>query len=187
MCPVRNTRSAYGSVTKALHWLVFFLFANQFVVAALMLNAGDDGESWGVSQDTWYEWHKSVGVVVLAVALARYAWRRATPLPDWAPNLTAREKRLIHVVERSLYICMVLMPVSGYVFVMSGGYPLNFFWLGPFPDLIGKHEGLSAVAEFIHSATAVVIVLSLLAHWTIVALHQRRHRDRYLQRMLPMV
>lgn len=185
MSPLRNSASAYGHVTKALHWFVFLLFTNQVLAAALMLNAGDDGEAWGISQDTWYEWHKSVGVVVFVLALVRYAWRRATPLPEWAPMLSATEKRCIHLIERTLYICMVLMPVSGYVFVMAGGYPLNFFWLGPFPDLIGKHATLSTVGERVHSATAMVTGLALLAHWTLIAVHQRRHRDGYLQRMLP--
>lgn len=180
-----NTPSRYGTMTKALHWAVFGLFANQFLVAALMMNAGDDETAMGLARDDLYEWHKSVGVVIFCVVAVRYLWRRLTPLPAWAPNLSGREQRAIHIVERVLYLCMFLMPASGFVFVMAGGYPLNFFRLGNVPNPIGKHEALSLVAEWTHAGTAVVIVLTLIAHWTIVVRHQRAHRDRYLQRMLP--
>ena len=97
-----NTDARYGLVTKTLHWVVFLLILNQFVVATAMLHTASDETTLGFTQGWLYEWHKSIGLVALAFAVLRYVWRRATPLPDWAPNLSASEQRAIHRIELSL-------------------------------------------------------------------------------------
>jgi len=130
---------AIGAASKGLTWTVFLLLANQFAVAAAMLNTAEGETTAGFTQGALYQWHKSVGLVVLAAALLRYVWRKTTPLPDWAPNLSAGEKRWIPRIETVLYCCMFLMPVSGYVFVMAGGYGVNFFGQWNLPNYLGKH------------------------------------------------
>lgn len=183
--PMTNTPARYGAVTKVLHWTVFLLFLNQFVAAALMLSTGPGETTAGYAQGTLYNWHKSVGLIALGVALARLAWRKLTPLPDWAPNLSDAEKRWIHRIENTLYLAMFLMPMSGYLFVMWGGYGVNFFGAWELPRIPGKHATLAVVAQWTHTTTAVLLVATLLAHWGFAIRHQRIHRDRYLQRLLP--
>jgi cytochrome b561 len=180
-----NTNTRYGPVTKTLHWLLFVLLLNQFVVAAVMLNTPDGETTGGFTQGTLYEWHKSIGLVALAAALVRYLWRRATPLPEWAPNLTETEKRAIHTIERVLYACMYLMPLSGFVFVMAGGYGVLLFDRWQLPNIIGKHVAVANAAQLTHEVTAVLLVLAMVAHWALIVRHQRVHRDRYVHRMLP--
>ena len=124
-------------------------------------------------------------IIRLAAALVRYVWRKGSALPDWAPKLSAAEKRVINWIERLLYVCMVLMPVSGYVFVMAGGYGVKFFGRWDLPNFIGEHKTIALVAEWTHIVTACLLAATLAAHWGVGIRHQLRHRDRYLQRMLP--
>lgn len=180
-----NTSNRYGTVTKVLHWTVFLLLLNQFVVAGLMLTTEEWETTAGFTQAALYEWHKSVGIVVFAVVCVRYIWRKLTPLPDWAPNLSAGERRAIHVVERVLYACLFVMPVSGFVFVMAGNFPVNFFGLGDLPNVVGHHPLLSRVAEWTHYVTAISLAASLSVHLMIVFFHEQQHRDGYIRRMLP--
>jgi cytochrome b561 len=180
-----NTDTRYGPVTKALHWVLFLLLLNQFAVAAAMLNTPDWDTTAGFTQGALYEWHKSIGLVALAAASVRYLWRRTTPLPDWAPNLSTVEKRTIHAVERALYTCMFLMPVSGFVFVMAGGFGVVLFGRWDLPNVIGKHPALARTAELTHEASAVLLALALVAHWVVILRHHRVHKDRYVHRMLP--
>lgn len=180
-----NSAARYGAFTKTLHWVVFLLLVNQFVAAASMLTM----ESWetrlGFAQSTLYEWHKSVGLVAFVVALIRYVWRRATPLPDWAPNMSPAEQQAIHWIERLLYLCMFVMPVSGFVFVMAGDYPIDFFAQGRLPNVIGVHPTLSLLAQWTHRITAWLLVATLVGHWGVGVRHQWMHGDRYLHRILP--
>jgi cytochrome b561 len=182
---MKNTRARYGVVTKVLHWTLFLLILNQFVAATMMLNTPQGTTTAGFTQGMLYNWHKSIGLIALAVALARYIWRKTTPLPDWAPNLSAGEKRWLPRIETTLYCCMFLMPISGYVFVMAGGYGVNFFGQWNLPNYLGKHAAVSVIAEWVHGITATVLVLALFTHWGLGIRHHLRHRDRYLNRMLP--
>jgi cytochrome b561 len=182
---MKNTPARYGVVTKVLHWTLFLLILNQFAVATMMLNTPQGTTTAGFTQGMLYNWHKSTGLIALAVALARYVWRKTTPLPDWAPNLSAAEKRWLPRIETTLYCCMFLMPISGYVFVMAGGYGVNFFGQWNLPNYLGKHPTVSVIAEWVHGITAAVLVLALFTHWGFGIRHHLRHRDRYLHRMLP--
>jgi cytochrome b561 len=182
---MKNTAARYGLVTKVLHWTVFLLILNQFVVAAAMLNTPQGETTAGFTQGTLYNWHKSIGLIALAVALARFVWRKSTPLPDWAPHLSDGEKRWIGRIETTLYLCMFLMPASGFAFVMTGGHGVHFFGEWHLPNLLGENESVALVADWTHRVTAVLLVLALLAHWGVGIRHQRIHRDRYLHRMLP--
>jgi len=70
---MKNTRARYGVVTKVLHWTLFLLILNQFVVATMMLNTPQGTTTAGFTQGVLYNWHKSIGLIALAVALARYS------------------------------------------------------------------------------------------------------------------
>jgi cytochrome b561 len=182
---IKNSATRYGFVAKFFHWTLFLLVINQFVVAAAMLNTPPDSTVAGFSPATLYNWHKSIGLVALAAALLRYIWRRSVSLPDWAPNLSRGEQRAIHWIERALYTGMFLMPMSGFVFVMAGGYGVKFFGLWDLPIVIAKNAEIAAIAEWTHGATACLLVAVLFAHWAVGIRHQWIHGDRYLQRMLP--
>ena len=183
--PVKSTTTRYGWVTKLLHWLLFLFFVNQFVVAYAMLNTPQGTTTFGYTQGALYNWHKSIGLILLGVAMLRFTWRKTTPLPGWAPNLSAGEKLLIHWIERILYICMFLMPISGYLYVMTGGYGVHFFSRWHLPNFMGEDATVALIAQWTHRLTAWLIVATLLAHWGLGIRHHLVYRDRYLNRMLP--
>lgn len=180
-----NTPRTYGAVSRLLHWLVVVLFVTQYAAAFLMTSIARDERVLGLSQGTLYNWHKSIGLLALAVALVRYLWRRATPLPDWAPTLAPFERRVAHAVERALYGAMFLMPVSGFLFVMAGGYGVQLFGVWPLPNFVGESRTLAWLAELLHTLASYAIVAALTLHLGLVAKHQLVDRDRLLSRMLP--
>jgi cytochrome b561 len=130
---LHNSSDGYGTLTKTLHWLVVALFAFQFAVANIMLRMDESGTVLGLSRDMYYNWHKSIGLVALAVAVVRLLARRSGQLPDWAPVLSERERRFIHRAEQVLYIAMFVMPVSGFLYVMAGGYGVTLFGMWELP------------------------------------------------------
>ena len=181
-----NSSSRYGPMTKLLHWTIFLLLLYQYVVAMNMIRmARTDTALGGFSQDTLYNWHKSVGLVLLLLAFARYTWRRTTPLPDWAPTLTSFEKKATHWIERVLYICMFVMPIAGFIYVMAGGYGVMLFGRWPLPNALDGIDWLAETGRITHRVTAIVFVAAWLAHLTLVLKHQFVNRDGFLRRMLP--
>ena len=181
-----NTATGYGTITKTFHWLIFLLFANQYIVAYNMLNiAGNETALGGFTQGTLYNWHKSIGLIILFVALLRYTWRKTTRLPNWADGLSQREQKLIHWYERLLYAAMFIMPISGYLYVMSGGYGVHFFSTVHLPNPIPQWEGLAFISRWTHIGTGWVILAVLTVHIGLVLKHQLVDKDGLLRRMLP--
>jgi cytochrome b561 len=112
-------------------------------------------------------------------------WLRHTGLPDWAPQLSERERGAIHHIERALYLAMFALPVSGFVFVMAGGYGVEFAGTWTVPDPISRSEWLARAAQLVHAAGGIVLVAALAAHLGLVLRHALVLRDGRLRRMLP--
>jgi cytochrome b561 len=102
---ILNTQDGYGALTKFFHWLIVGLFAFQFAAANIMLRIDFDETALGLSQATYYNWHKSIGLLALVVAVLRLLVRKSGQLPAWAPTLTTRERRFVHRAEERLRSC----------------------------------------------------------------------------------
>jgi len=101
------------------------------------------------------ETHVLLGLLVLAVALLRLAWRALTPLPPWAPALSATGRRLLHASELALLGTLVALPLSGLLPALGSD------------DLV-----------VVHVCVHVAFLVALLAHLAVVL------RWRLLPRML---
>ncbi len=183
--PLLNAASGYGAFTKVLHWVVVVLFALQFTSASIMVRVAANGTAIGLSQAIYYNWHKSLGLLALMVAVLRLLARKSGRLPDWAPTLGNCERAFIHRAEQVLYAAMFVMPVSGFVYVMAGGYGVNLFGILELGNPIGGKPWLAGIAGWIHTLTAVVLGLTLAGHVGLVLWHQLVLKDRLLYRMLP--
>ncbi|WP_371583529.1 cytochrome b [Streptomyces sp. NBC_01314] len=182
---MRNGPHGYGIVTKTLHWVVFVAIVVQFAVGYL-LDVDDGGRGRGrgrgrgegsgrgrgrgrggedayepFGDDALLTVHVVLGATVLLLGAARLARRLATPLPPWAPTLTAAERRLAHRTETTLYAATFAVPVTGVALVLSGD------------DLL-----------VVHIAAQAVLYAALTAHVGLVLKHQLIDRDHLLGRML---
>ncbi len=107
------------------------------------------------------ELHVLLGLLVLALAVARVVWRRATSLPPWAEGLSAGERTLAHWTEKALLVLLFLIPLSGLSLVL-----VNYDLL---PLHIAAHLGFFA---------------TIATHLGLVLKHQLLDRDRLVSRML---
>ncbi|MEU8846703.1 cytochrome b/b6 domain-containing protein [Streptomyces sp. NPDC048564] len=106
--------------------------------------------------------HVVLGATVLLLTAVRLARRLATPLPPWAPTLTARERRLAHGTGTTLYAATFAVPVTGLALLLSGD-----------DDLLG-----------VHVAAQIVLYTALAVHIGPVLKHQLTNRDPLLGCML---
>ena len=180
-----NTKDGYGELTKFLHWLIVVLFALQFSSASIMTRIGPSETTLGLTQATFYNWHKSIGLVALLVAVLRLLARKSGRLPDWAPTLGPRERKFVHRAEQLLYVAMFVMPVSGFLYVMAGGYGVRLFGAFDLSNPIGERAWLAAAAKWTHVVSSYVLLAVLAGHLGLVLRHQLVLKDRLLHRMLP--
>jgi cytochrome b561 len=182
---ILNSTRGYGALTKLFHWLIVFLFVFQYLSATIMLRTPDAATTLGVGQDTYFNWHKSLGLVALAVAVVRLANRSVGQLPPWAPTLTTLEQIIIHRVERLLYAAMFIMPLSGFLYVMAGGYGVVLFGLFELPNPIPASAVIASIAKWVHVASAMLLLLPLGTHLGLVLGHHFGLKDRLIDRILP--
>ena len=180
-----NTSDGYGAFTKFFHWVIVLLFAWQYVSGNIMTGMERDDIVGGLTQNHYYNWHKSIGLVALAIAIFRLINRYLGQLPPWAPTLSDGEKRFIHRAEQVLYLAMFVMPITGYIYVMAGGFGVMLFGEWRLPNPIGRSETLADIGKWVHIVTGYVLVAAVLGHLFVVFRHQFFMRDGLLRRMLP--
>ncbi len=183
--PLLNSSAGYGAVAKSLHWLIAGLFALQLLSGEIMVRLAPSGTAMGVTQAGYYNWHKTIGLVALLLAVGRVVTRKLGSLPPWAPTLSEGERRFIHRAEQALYTAMFLMPVSGFLYVMAGGYGVLLFGIWALPNPIGAWPLLAVVARWTHVLAAWLLMATLAGHVGLVLWHQMVMRDGLLRRMLP--
>jgi cytochrome b561 len=183
--PLWNSSDGYGAVTKTAHWLIVALFALQYAAGLTMTRLGEGERALGLSGDALYDWHKTLGLVALAVAVVRLAARHVGELPPWAPSLSEAERRFVHRAEQVLYAAMFVLPVSGFVYVMAGDYGVMFAGRWELPNPLPRSEALAAVARLVHIAAAILLAAALAGHLGLVLRHTLWLRDGLLWRMLP--
>ena len=97
-----NGAARFGAVSKFFHWAVFLLFVNQYATGILMMRLERGHLVLGFAQGDYYTWHKSVGLLVLALVLLRITWRKTTRLPDWPATLAPWEQGCMKWTERDV-------------------------------------------------------------------------------------
>ena len=85
---LRNRKGSYGLVAIVLHWIIAALFVGQVALGIVMVRV----ESMAL-QFTLIQWHKSLGFTILALSLARLAWRLTNRGPEPAACLGSTERR----------------------------------------------------------------------------------------------
>jgi cytochrome b561 len=183
--PLFNSAAGYGALTKLFHWLIALLVLLQYVSANIMLRTPAEATTLGLDQGTYYNWHKSLGLVALLITLVRFANRRIGALPPWAPTLTPLEQAIVHRTEQLLYAALLIMPLSGFLFVMAGNYGVLLFGVWDLPNPIGRAPLVAEAALWVHVACAMLLLLPLGTHLGLVLGHHFGLRDRLIRRMLP--
>lgn len=183
--PLFNLPNRYGVVSKLLHWGMFVMLVYQFAGAHIMSRLGREGTLFGMNGDFYYNWHKSIGLVLFFVALARLIWRRTTPLPEWHPSLSEPERSLVSRLETWLYWLMFVVPLTGYLFVMAGGYGVKLFGAFDLPNPIGKQPDWSWIVWTLHVLLANVALIVIAWHVGLVLKKHVFERTGILHRMLP--
>ena len=179
---LRNTSNSYGAVAKFLHWSIVILIIAQYVLAEAAEELAD-----GPDKLAMIARHKSFGLLVLVLALARIGWKLVNRgQPPLVPM--PRPQQIAAAAGHGLlYLLLLAQPISGWMMSSAADYPVSFFGLFQFPALVGAnhdvHETLEDVHEALFEALAVIAVLHALA----AVYHHAWMKDDTLRRMLPFM
>jgi cytochrome b561 len=167
----------YAKPAVLLHWALAVLIASLLGIGWYMMAIENDpGSGW------YFDIHKSFGLVVFGLVLLRILWRsthRPAPLPAGLPKW---QVGLSQLTQGALYLCMVLMPILGFLGASFSKSGIAFFgtslpvWTVPNHDTAELFFGL-------HSALAWVLVALIALHAVGGLKHLLIDKDGVFQRM----
>ena len=169
----------YSAAAIALHWLSAAL-----IVANLLLGISMVPLPLSPRKFHWYAWHKWIGVSVFLLAWARLLWRWARPAPPFT-GMAAWQMRAARWTHALLYLLMIAVPLSGWIYSSSTGVQVVYLGLVPLPDLVAKDRVLAATLKVVHVALNVALVTLIAAHVAAALKHHFIDRDNVLARMWP--
>jgi cytochrome b561 len=176
---MRSTRQKWGFVIRLFHW-------GMFVALLLLVGVGVymTGLPASIHKVHVYAMHKSFGVTLLAVAALRLAWRAydARPLPATMPIW---QSRLAALMTAFLYLLLVLIPLTGWLYNSAAGFPLRWFDLGNLPALMAADPTLKPILRVAHHWLAWLLVVCVVLHASAAIKHHVYDKDSTLKAMLP--
>jgi cytochrome b561 len=170
----------YPGTSKLLHWLVAACVLTTAPVAIAMTRV-----SKGQIQDILYNFHKSLGVLILILMILRIINRLAVGALTAAPEIDPWQQTASSVVHTSFYVLLVAMPIVGYIANSAYGAPLFFFGLFELPQIVSKNEALATQLFTIHRWVGWLVILLVLIHVSAALYHHFIRGDSVLKRMLP--
>lgn len=180
--PLKNTKERWSAISQLLHWVILALLVAIAYLGLTMVDLPNNPAKIGV-----YALHKSLGLTVLALVVIRLGWRWYAGAPGPVPGTPRWQERVASLTHIGLYVLMVVLPLSGWLFNSASGYPLPWFGLVNLPALAGRDEGLAELAEEVHEYGFWVLVALVAAHTGAALFHHFVQRDTTLVRMLPRV
>ena len=156
----------YSRVAIALHWIIAALIALQVVLAGRMEDRTP--EAFAVTQ-----FHKSIGITILLLSLARLAWRLMHRPPPEPAGLARWERTASHVVHWAFYAVMILMPLTGWIMVSASRIevPTLLFGAIPWPHLPGLSDLAPAAKETWREGAEVAHEAIMKGAYALAALH----------------
>ncbi|RNF86013.1 cytochrome b [Montanilutibacter psychrotolerans] len=177
---LRNTDDRWGPVSQLLHWTVVLLIATIAIIGLVMIDLHN-----GPSKIRVYALHKSLGLTLLALVAVRLAWRLYAGTPRPVAGTPRWQERVASLTHGALYVLMFAMPLTGWLFNSSSGYPLQWFGLFNLPAIAARNEGLSELAKMLHENGFWLLLALVVAHAAAAFYHHLFQNDATLVRMLP--
>lgn len=178
--PAKNTSNRYGWVSVGIHWLMAMLVIGMFALGIWMRQLS--------YYDPWYQdgpaIHKSIGVLLFILLLARIGWRSINIRPNDDPILKKWERTTAHLTHFAMYGLMLMLMTAGYLISTADGRQIEVFNLFSVPATVQGIENQEDIAGEIHEILAWTLILLAGVHALAALKHHFINRDSTLLKML---
>ena len=170
----------YTTTAIVLHWLIAVLVLGMIALGWSMQEIPKDPVGPRVNA---YNLHKSIGMTVLLLMVARALWRGTHRAPDLPPmpRWQARAARAVHVI---LYVCLFVQPLTGYLGSAYSGYPVKIYGV-TLPAWAPRLDAVKDAMSALHLVNSWILVTALILHLAGSLKHALIDRDGSFRRMWP--
>jgi cytochrome b561 len=174
---IRDTSAGYGLLTRLAHWIMAVGIVGLFVLGLWMVTLTYYSPYYNSAPNV----HRSVGMLLLILLVARFGWRLVNPKPDES-ELSPLERTVSRVVHWGFYPLLLALMVSGYLISTADGRPIAVFDWFSVPALV-HDKGLEEPAGEVHEILAYLTIAVVIVHTAASLKHHFIDRSRILTRM----
>jgi len=157
----RNTNTEYGSMAKALHWLVAI-----GLLALIYLGLEQAGMERGDEKSRIRFIHASIASITLILMTIRIVWRFMNDTPAHPAGMPGWQRMISSIVHWGLYITVFAQLFAGAMVVGTGGNGIPVFNLFRIPIPVAEnhdaHEWWEGVHEFVWMPVAFLLTIHIL-------------------------
>jgi cytochrome b561 len=172
----------YTRTAIVLHWLIAVAVFAQVTLGVWMI--GIPKSPPGV-RAYWFNVHKSIGLTIGLLVLLRLLWRLAHRPPALPATISPWQRAAAKLSHWSLYACMIILPLSGYLGSSFTRYPIKYFGF-TLPHWGWDDPGLKELCSQAHFYTVCVFATLIVLHISAALKHRFVDKDGVFERMFPL-
>jgi len=179
-----NTTQGYGSVAKVFHWTTAFLIIGLIPLGLIANKLPYDTDAQLATKALLFSIHKTFGVLVFFVALARIVWAITQKKPGALHPDRKAETFLADLVHWLLYGSLVVVPLSGWIHhAATTGFAPIWWPFGQSLPFVPKDDTIAHTFGDLHWIWTKAMGISIALHIAGALKHQFVDKDATLARM----
>jgi len=168
----------YSAPAIVLHWLLAAGIVVGFLIGLQMADA-----PVSPARVRWTNYHKWVGLTILALSALRLLWRLANRPPRLPASMRAWQRTASNCLHRLLYLCFFIVPIAGWAYSSALGFHVVYLGVIRLPDLAPKDKALAELLGQMHATLAWSLAALVGLHVAAALKHQFIDKDDLLARM----
>ena len=169
----------YDKMMVVLHWVLALALIAQWALGNWMVDLPKEPPGYRAG---WFNLHKSLGLVMGLVILWRLGWRVTHSVPAPVATSVLWQRAASKLNHGLLYLCMLALPISGFLGSSFSAYPVKFFGVA-LPRLFEPQPDMKSLLAEVHETVAFVFAALVALHLLAVVWHVMFKRDGLLKRM----
>jgi cytochrome b561 len=170
----------FTPLQRALHWLMAACILTMFFVGVGMVS------TLMPKYLPLIAFHKSLGALILVLALIRLGVRLRYGAPPLPADLPEPLKLAAHASHYVLYALMIAMPILGWAMLSAANYPVVLFGGLHLPAIAPQSGSLHTQLWDAHYYLAFLFFAVVLLHLAAALFHALVRRDGVYQTMAPV-
>jgi cytochrome b561 len=174
--PATSTR--YTGVAIALHWFLAVMIATGFLIGLQMSDA-----PVSPVRVRWINYHKWIGITILALSLFRLLWRFGHQPPTPPGSMPSWQRTAWRWTHRAMYVFFFIVPLAGWAYSSADGFHVVYLGFIRLPDLAPKDKALADLLIDVHATLAWTLASLVGLHVAAALKHHFIDKDGLLLRM----
>lgn len=173
-------RHSFTPLQRSLHWVMAIC-----IIAMLFIGVGMVS-TVAPTYLPLISIHKSLGALILLLALIRLAVRLYSGAPPLPADLPAPMKLAASLSHYALYGLMIAMPLLGWAMLSAAAYPVVLFGGFRLPAILPQSDSLHTLLWGAHYYLAFVFFALVLMHLAAALFHALVRHDGVFAAMAPV-